>query len=327
MAERSFMSNGKPQTAREAGSTPFGPNEWTSRYWKIPHDQDMLEPVRIASALRERIKELNCLYGIAQLAERYCESIEEMLAQLVEFLPFSWQFPEVTCARIVFDGRTYKSRGFSISPWRQASQILAYNKPVGELAIFYTEERPPADEGPFLKEERIMLDEVARRIGAIAIRQAAERELQEANRQLMLERSALQEANAALRTVLAKIEDEKQSIHRDMQVNVERALMPLLHALALELPREKRKYVDILRNNLEEITSPFMRKLSGIHHALTQTEINICNMIRNGMRTKEIAELRGVSVATIHRHREHIRRKLKITNSEVNLETLLKSMF
>jgi DNA-binding CsgD family transcriptional regulator len=70
-----------------------------------------------------------------------------------------------------------------------------------------------------------------------------------------------------------------------------------------------------------------MRKLSGIHHALTQTEINICNMIRNGMRTKEIAELRGVSVATIHRHREHIRRKLKITNSEVNLETLLKSMF
>lgn len=321
------MPNGKPPMSSKAGSTPFSPNEWTSRYWKIPHDQDMLEPVRIASALRERIKELNCLYGTAQLAERYGESMEEMLAHLVEFLPFSWQFPEVTCARIVFEGMTYKSRGFGISPWRQASQILAYNRPVGELAIFYTEERPPADEGPFLKEERIMLDEVARRIGAIAIRQSAERELQEANRQLMLERSALQEANAALRTVLAKIEDDKLSIHRDMQVNVERALMPLLHALALELPREKRKYVDILRNSLEEITSPFMRKLSGSHHALTQTEINICNMIRSGMRSKEIAELRGVSVATVHRHREHIRRKLKITNSEVNLETLLKSMF
>lgn len=320
------MADMKEHPLREAGSTAFGLNEWTSRYWKIPHDHEMLEPVRIASALRERIKELNCLYGIAQLAERYGESMEEMLSHLVEFLPFSWQFPEVTCVRIVFDGKTYKSRGFKISPWRQASQIVVYHEPLGELAVFYTEERPPANEGPFLREERIMLDEVARRIGAIAIRLSAERELQEINKQLMLERTALQEANTALRAVLAKIEDEKQSIYKDMQVNVERALMPALHALALELPRDKRKYIDILKNNLEEITSPFMRKLSGNHHALTQTEINICNMIRNGMRTKEIAQLRGVSVATINRHREHIRKKLKITNCEVNLETLLQSI-
>jgi DNA-binding CsgD family transcriptional regulator len=59
--------------------------------------------------------------------------------------------------------------------------------------------------------------------------------------------------------------------------------------------------------------------------SLTPTEINICNMIQSGLRTKEIAEMRGVSAATINRHREHIRRKLKITNSEVNLMTYLQS--
>jgi DNA-binding CsgD family transcriptional regulator len=48
-------------------------------------------------------------------------------------------------------------------------------------------------------------------------------------------------------------------------------------------------------------------------------------MIRSGMRTKEIAQIRGVSAATINRHREHIRRKLKITNSDVNLVTYLQS--
>lgn len=319
------MYKGKDEPVREAGATAFDLKEWTSRLWKIPHDQEMMEPVRIASALRERIKELNCLYGIAQLAERYGDSMEDLLTHLVELLPFSWQFPEVTSARVVFDGRTYKSRDFKVSDWRQASQILVYNEPVGEVAVFYSEERPAEDEGPFLREERIMLDEVARRIGAIAIRLAAERELQETNKQLILERSALQESNTALRAVLAKIEEEKQSIYKDMQLNVDRVVMPLLHALALELPREKRKYVEILRNNLDEITSPFTRKLSGDFHVLTQTEISICDMVRNGMRTKEIAQLRGVSASTINRHREHIRKKLKITNCEVNLETYLKS--
>jgi DNA-binding CsgD family transcriptional regulator len=49
-------------------------------------------------------------------------------------------------------------------------------------------------------------------------------------------------------------------------------------------------------------------------------------MIKNGMRTKEIAQLRGISEATVNRHREHIRRKLQITNSDVNLATHLHSV-
>jgi DNA-binding CsgD family transcriptional regulator len=299
--------------------------EYTSSHWRIHHDLELKEPDLIAGALRERIKELNCLYGIAQLAERYSESIEELLNHLVELLPLSWQYPDITCARIVFDGRTYKSRRFRVTAWRQESQVLVYNEPLGEVAIFYLEARAPADEGPFLKEERIMLDEVARRIGAMAVRIAAERELQEINKQLSLERSALQESNAALRAVLAKIGEEKQQIHRDMQAHIEKIILPILQVLFLEMPREKRKYVEILRTNLEEISAPFIQKLGPAHQSLTQTEITICNLIRNGLRTKEIAKLRGVSPATIHRHREHIRKKLKLNQAKVNLATYLHS--
>jgi DNA-binding CsgD family transcriptional regulator len=301
-------------------------NEYASRYWRIPHDQELKEPGLIATALRERIKELNCLYGIAQLAERYGESIEELLGHLVDFLPLSWQYPNITCARILFDGRTYQSRHFRVTPWRQESQILVYNEPRGEVGIFYLEERPAADEGPFLEEERIMLDEVARRIGTAAVRITAEQELQEINRQLSLERSALQESNVALRAVLAKIGEEKQQIYRDLQTQVEKIILPILQVLFLEMPKEKRKYVEILRTNLEEIAAPFLQKLGPDYRALTQTEINICNLIRNGLRTKEIAKLRGVSVATIHRHREHIRKKLRLNKTKVNLATHLHSL-
>jgi DNA-binding CsgD family transcriptional regulator len=300
------------------------PMKFTHRLWRIPFNNE-IEPSKVETALRERIKELNCLYGIAQLAERHSDSIEALLRELVTFLPLSWQYPEVTCARIMFKGKTYKSKGFRVTKWRLLSRILFYNEPVGEVAMFYLEECPPADEGPFLREERALLDAVAERIGAAAMRISAEQDLQEANKQLNIERKALQETNAALRTVLARIEEEKQEIYMNVQVNVDKILMPILHALSLELPRTQRKYIELLRTNLEEITSPFVGRLSKPSFSLTPTEINICNMIRNGLQTKEIARVRGVSASTISRHRENIRRKLKIANNSVNLVTYLQS--
>ena len=293
-------------------------------FWRIPLNE-AIEPEKVEIALRERIKELNCLYGISQLADRHSDSIEDFLRNLVNLLPPSWQYPETTCARIMFREKTYKTKGFMVTKWRQSSRILMYNEPIGEVTVFYLEERPAADEGPFLKEERALLDAVAERIGAIAMRISAEQELQERNRQLQVERKALQEANAALRTVLARIEEEKQEIHKSIQVNVEKVLMPILNALRLDLPKLQGKYVEMLKEQLEEISSPFIKNLSRQFHALTPSEIEICNMIRSGLRTKEIAEIRKVSIATINRHREHIRRKLKIANSEANLVTYLQS--
>ena len=290
----------------------------------IPHN-DETDFAKIEIALRERIKELNCLYGISLLAERYGDSIDDLLRNLVNILPPSWQYPDFTCARIVFKGKTYKSRGFKVTKWRQSSRILMYNEPMGEVEVLYMEERLPEDEGPFLREERVLIDAVAEQIGKIAIRMAAEQELQEINKQLTVERKTLQETNAALRTVLTRIEEEKQNIYKNVQSNVDKILMPILHALTLELPIIQRKYVDMLRTNLEEITSPFINHLSRKFLSLTPTEIKICNMIRNGLRTKEIAQIQGVSDATINRHREHIRQKLEIINKEINLTTYLQS--
>ncbi|MEE9503735.1 MAG: helix-turn-helix transcriptional regulator [Thermodesulfobacteriota bacterium] len=288
-------------------------------------DSDETDPAKIEIALHERIKELNCLYGISLLAERYGDSIDDLLRNLVKILPPSWQYPEITCARIVFKGKTYKSHGFKVTKWRQSSRIFMYNEPVGEVEVLYLEGCPPEDEGPFLKEERVLIDAVAEQIGKIAMRIAAEHELHEINKQLTVERKALQETNAALRTVLTRIEEEKQNIYKNVQSNVEKILMPILHALTLELPIIQRKYVDMLRTNLEEITSPFINHLSRRFLSLTPTEIKICNMIRNGLRTQEIAQIQGVSEATINRHREHIRQKLEITNQEINLTTYLQS--
>lgn len=318
------MARGKPPEMDPEDRKLLAPTKELARLWRIPLNHET-EPPKAVAALRERIKELNCLYGIAQLAERHADSLEDLLSELVDFLPHSWQYPDIACARVMFNDLTYKSKSFEVSSWRQTSRIFMYGEPVGEVALFYMEERPPADEGPFLHEERALLDAVAERIGAAATRIAAEHELQSMNKQLTVERKALQETNAALKAVLARIEEEKQEIHLDIQTNVDKILMPILHALAMELQEPQRKFVDLLKRNLEEIVSPFVSRLSNTHLSLSPTEVSICNMIRSGLRTKDIAHMRGISVATVNRHREHIRRKLGISNSKINLTTYLQS--
>lgn len=318
------MENGEESPARTAGKYfPF-PSKDLALLWRIPLPAET-EPGEVEAALRERIKELNCLYGVSQLAERYLYSLDDLLQELVKFLPYSWQYPEITCARILFKGKTYTSDKFQVTNWRQSSRIYMYHEAVGEVGVFYLEECPPSDEGPFLKEERALLDAVAEQIGTIATRISADLELQETNRQLALEREALQESNTALRTVLARIEQEKQEIYQDIKMNVDKILMPILYTLTSQLTPTQKKYVEMIKTNLEEITSPFISQLSLSYHSMTPTEITICNMIRNGMRTKEIAEMRGISEATVNRHREKIRRKLKLTNQDINLATFLQS--
>jgi DNA-binding CsgD family transcriptional regulator len=293
------------------------------RWYILP--SETYEPSEAERALRERIKELNCLYGITRLTESGPGSLEEFLQRVVNILPPSWQYPEITCARITFQGQTYRTASFKVTKWRQAARIIMFNEPVGEVEVFYTQQKPALYEGPFLREERTLIDAVAENIGAVAMRLSAERKLQETNKQLTVEREALKEANATLKTILSRIEEEKLKIHKDIQANVQKVLIPIIYALLTEVPKPQRKYVELLRDNLMEISSPFINQLTERYRSLSPTEIAICNMIRTGLRSKEIAEVRGVSIATISRHRERIRRKLAIANKDVNLTSYLQT--
>jgi DNA-binding CsgD family transcriptional regulator len=287
--------------------------------------QDSNERERIEHALRERVKELRCLYGIAKLVERYEPSLESLLQGAVDLLPPSWQYPEVTCARIIFEEKHYKSSGFQETGYKQSADIILVGKKTGVVEVYYTKKMPQADEGPFLKEERALINAVAERLGRTANRMRMEEELRGAYEQLQVERRALQESNAALRTVLSRIEDEKGAIKEAIMANVDKIIMPILHALETEVEAEKKGYIRLLRRNLEEITSPLVDRLSRRFLKLTPAELRTCNMIRMGLSTKEIAEIRHVSPATVSRQRESIRQKLAIKGRNVNLVTFLQT--
>jgi DNA-binding CsgD family transcriptional regulator len=292
--------------------------------WRLPADlSDSGE--QISDSLRERVKELNCLYGVSQLIDREKRSFEDILAMVVDVLPPSWQYPEIACARIIMNGRMYQSLFFQESPWRMSAPISYPENGTGEISVYYSEHRPDLDEGPFLKEERYLIDALAERLGRVASRNYTETRLKDTNRQVEIERTALREANAALRALMGRIEIEKGEIEQNIVENVRKIVLPIVHEISMTALPGQLDYLAILEENLKSIASPFVRRLALSYQTLTVTEIRICGMIRDGLSSKEIAQLRGVSVATINRHREHIRHKLGITNTKTNLETYLQS--
>lgn len=278
---------------------------------------------RLEKSLQERVKELNCLYGMAKLAEKQRYSIENFLSRLVDFLPRSWQYPADTCVRISFKGNTFKSKKYKSTRWRQTAPIFLKKEQAGEIAVYYLKPKPAADEGPFLKEERKLLDEIAKRIGEIAERSFMEQNLLTTNKRLVEQTKALEEADTALRSILTAVEVEKKQIQKTTSENINKLVMPTLNALMPGLPKDQQRILGIIKRNLEEVAYP---TLPSRLQNLTLLELNICNMIKNGLRTKEIAQLRKVSEHTINRQRESIRRKLNITDRSINLAAYLQTL-
>ncbi len=136
------------------------------------------------SDLRERVKELTCLYGIARLATQTNIPVEEILQNIAELLPPALLYPEITFSRILLDGRSYSIASFREGTHQLRSDININGIHRGFVEVAYIEEKPELDEGPFLKEERNLIDTVAKEVAIIIVRRQAEQEKLELQEQL-----------------------------------------------------------------------------------------------------------------------------------------------
>jgi len=141
---------------------------------------------RIDTDLKERIKELNCFYALSELYARPEITIPEILQETTRIVASAWQYPEVTCARIIFNDKEFKTKNCKKTRWKQGSDIKIDNKRIGEIAVYYLEKRPQRDEGPFLKEERRLIDAIAERLGKVIQRKRAEKNFREYQEQLTI---------------------------------------------------------------------------------------------------------------------------------------------
>ena len=128
--------------------------------------------------LNERIKEQQCLYGIMELGRGELH-LDDILDQALKLIPKGWQYPESTQAWISYDGKVHQTPGFEKTDWTMKSDILVNDSPRGAIEVAYLHEHPSEYEGPFLLEERSLIDSIANLLGDIISRRLAGSELEE----------------------------------------------------------------------------------------------------------------------------------------------------
>ncbi len=127
--------------------------------------------------LNERIKELTTLYKVSQLMRDESISTKELLNKLVEILPPGWQYPEITEARIVLDGKEFCTPGFQNCKDKQFAEFTIHDSLLASLEVGYTAKMKEEDEGPFLAEERKLINMIAEMLGNYFIRKGVSEQI------------------------------------------------------------------------------------------------------------------------------------------------------
>ena len=139
---------------------------------------------RTHGRLRERVKELTCLYGIARLSAQPTLSVEEFLRRVVALLPPAMQYPEITVARVELDGVPYATEEYQETPYELSAPVNVKNEARGSVVVGYEKEKLHYEPGVFLEEEQSLIDAVANYIGLLLERRFAEEEKAHLQKQL-----------------------------------------------------------------------------------------------------------------------------------------------
>jgi len=131
---------------------------------------DLSKPIEnILADLLERAKELNCLYEIEKLVSSPDATAEDIIPKIIAALPAGVQYPDIAQVRIKLWDSVFTSPRFEESPWVLAADVVVQGDRVGSIELFYTQQMPNADEGPFLKEERKLIITIADRVSSFIV--------------------------------------------------------------------------------------------------------------------------------------------------------------
>jgi len=119
---------------------------------------------KLIASLQERAKELNCLYRIDDILKDLDEPLDVTFPKIIQAIPPGWQYPDICQAKIVYNNREYQSPDFKETAWVQSANIVVDRNIVGTVSVYYTEEMPTEDDGPFLKEEGKLINTISERI-------------------------------------------------------------------------------------------------------------------------------------------------------------------
>jgi PAS domain S-box-containing protein len=154
--------------------------------------------------LGERVKELTALHRAARILQNEEQTISDRLQQFVALLPPAWQYPEITAARIRLGDLEFATSNFKPTSWIQRGDFSVAEGLHGTIEVVYLDERPAEQEGPFLAEERTLIDSLAE-VLKVAIERRQAQEQVSLLQTMTMEVAAADDLSSALKVVLHRV--------------------------------------------------------------------------------------------------------------------------
>lgn len=172
--------------------------------------------------------------------------------------------------------------------------------------------------------EASVLARTAQLASEVEMRRQTEVALRHQETELKAQSQHLEEVNTALKVLLKQREEDKMELQESVLGNVKELVAPYLQQIRkTQLTTRQKTLVQIIESNLDNIVSPFINRLSHKFANFTPTEIRVANLVKEGRTNKEIGDLMSISKNTVLYHRHNIRKKLKLTNTAVNMRSYL----
>jgi signal transduction histidine kinase len=258
----------------------------------------------------ERVKELQCLYSIAK-SIRPRETVKEIFMDIVALIPQGWHYPDITRGKIRFEGQDYVTEPFEETEWRQTSDILINGKRSGSVEVYYLEEHPELDEGPFLSEERNLIDGIAQTLSEAIERKQAEDEREQLNTELKQSNKELEQfayiASHDLRSPLISISGFEDLLKKDYED---------------KLDKNAHEYIGFIVNSIKR-----MENL--IHGLLTYSRIGVSSI---KLKTVDVNKVFVRAIANLTLDIERNRAKItcdslpSVLGDDIQLEQLLQNL-
>jgi hypothetical protein len=110
--------------------------------------------------LGERVKELQTLYAVSRILQNENTSLEIMFQEITNVLPSGWQYPDITAARVCISDQEYTTENFRSSEFNQLVEMTTKTGKKVTIEVVYLQQMPESDEGPFLKDERFLINSI-----------------------------------------------------------------------------------------------------------------------------------------------------------------------
>ncbi len=175
----------------EKGSS-LNTDEFSNIINELEHEH--LDLIQKTHDLHERTKELSLFYHIFNLVVQENISEKEFLHSLTDKIPEAWQYPEFTCARIIYENEEFTTSNFKQTQWVLSADIVVKNKKAGSVAVYYLEKMPENAECLFLKEERELIKSIAIKTGHYFERKIMREELVKSEENLRITLNSIGDA-------------------------------------------------------------------------------------------------------------------------------------